>query len=158
MNGGFALGEEEALGKAMTLQRDRQVLLRAADTLWVRHLTDLASLREGIGLRAYAQQDPLVSYKREAHEMYGDLLAGIRHEVASVVLRVGFAVQERRPAQDIRINRGDGPVQKTARGSRPKARAKSEVASGSKGGKVGRNAPCPCGSGKKYKHCHGRLA
>ena len=147
---------EEAFGKAMSLQRDRQVLLRAVDTLWVRHLTDLASLREGIGLRAYAQQDPLVSYKREAHEMYGELLVGIRHEVASVVLRVGFAVQERRPAQEIRTNKGDGAAQKTARRSRGKTGAKDRATSGLRSDKIGRNAPCPCGSGKKYKHCCGR--
>lgn len=147
---------EEALGKAMSLQRDRQVLLRAVDTLWVRHLTDLAALREGIGLRAYAQQDPLVSYKREAHEMYGELLVGIRHEVASVVLRMGFAVQERRPAQEIKTNRGNGGLQKAARSARRKTGANDKATSGLKSGKIGRNAPCPCGSGKKYKHCCGR--
>jgi preprotein translocase subunit SecA len=147
---------EEAFGKAMSLQRDRQVLLRTVDTLWVRHLTDLAALREGIGLRAYAQQDPLVSYKREAHEMYGELLVGIRHEVASVVLRMGFAVQERRPVQETRTNRQTGALQQGARRKGRMAGADDRAPAGPKSGKVGRNAPCPCGSGKKYKQCCGR--
>jgi preprotein translocase subunit SecA len=147
---------EHALGRAMALQRDRQVMLRAVDTLWVRHLTDLASLREGIGLRAYGQQDPLVSYKREAHEMYADLLANIRHEVASSVLRVGLTVQERRPAREIRTNRGDGIPQKTAGRAGARAAARGSSSPHGKERKVGRNDPCPCGSGKKYKHCHGK--
>ncbi len=150
---------EEALGKAVTLQRDRQVMLRVVDSLWVRHLTDLAALREGIGLRAYGQQDPLVSYKREAHEMYVDLLHAIRHEVASTVLRIGLTIQERRPVQELRTNREESLPTKAAR--RPLSKS---VASGGKTkpglepklGKVGRNDPCPCGSGKKFKHCHGR--
>jgi len=137
----------------MALQRDRQVMIRAVDSLWIRHLTDLSGLREGIGLRAYGQQDPLVSYKKEAHDMYMDLLVGIRHEVASSVLRAGLAVQERRPAREIRVNRAEEAASKTVRRVPAKATAKEKAAQMAK---VGRNDPCPCGSGKKYKHCHGR--
>jgi len=144
---------QDALGRAMALQRDRQVMIRAVDSLWIRHLTDLSGLREGIGLRAYGQQDPLVSYKKEAHDMYMDLLVGIRHEVASSVLRAGLAVQERRPAREIRVNRAEEAASKTVRRVPAKATAKEKAAQMAK---VGRNDPCPCGSGKKYKHCHGR--
>ena len=144
---------QDALGRAMALQRDRQVMIRAVDSLWIRHLTDLSGLREGIGLRAYGQQDPLVSYKKEAHDMYMELLVGIRHEVATGVLRAALAVQERRPAREVQTNRSPEPASRTIR------RAPAQVAAKGKAvpvAKVGRNDPCPCGSGKKYKHCHGR--
>jgi preprotein translocase subunit SecA len=132
----------DALGRAMSLYRDRQVMLRAVDNLWVRHLTDLDGLREGIGLRAYGQQDPLVSYKKEAHDMYQGLLEAIRHDIVAAVLRVGLRVQQPRPAREVRTNQ-------------PESQAAARPARQKPVGKVGRNDPCPCGSGKKYKYCHG---
>jgi preprotein translocase subunit SecA len=133
---------QEAFGQALALQHDRQVMLQVIDNLWVRHLTDLANLREGIGLRAYGQQDPLVAYKKEAHEMYQDLLATIQHDIINRILRpVEIRIQRPRPVREMRTNLGGGETRRPV-----KAVDK----------KVGRNDPCPCGSGKKYKHCHGR--
>jgi preprotein translocase subunit SecA len=118
-------------------------MLRAVDNLWIRHLTDLDVLREGIGLRAYGQQNPLVAYKKEAHEMYQGLLAGIQETVVNNLFRVPVAATPQpRPRRQLITNLQDGDDGR----SRPvKATAKE---------KLGRNDPCWCGSGKKYKHCH----
>jgi preprotein translocase subunit SecA len=132
---------QEAFGQALSLQHDRQVMLQVIDNLWVRHLTDLANLREGIGLRAYGQQDPLVAYKKEAHEMYQDLLATIQHDIINRIFRpIEIRIQRPRPVREMRTNLGGE--------TRRPVKAVDK--------KVGRNDPCPCGSGKKYKHCHGR--
>lgn len=137
--------KERGLGPDLMRKVERFVLLQTVDRLWVRHLTDLENLREGIGLRAFAQENPLVAYKKEASLMYADLMDAVRHEVATTIFRVQV-VQEpaRRPVQEMR----PGVPSRTAQ-ARPQA-AKPAVQ------KVGRNDPCPCGSGKKYKHCHGR--
>ncbi|TEU14495.1 MAG: preprotein translocase subunit SecA [Anaerolineales bacterium] len=133
---------QEAFGQVLALQHDRQVMLQVIDSLWVRHLTDLDNLREGIGLRAYGQQDPLVAYKKEAHEMYQDLLVTIQHDIVNRIFRpVEIRIQRPRPVREMRTNLGGGETRRPV-----KAVDK----------KVGRNDPCPCGSGKKYKHCHGR--
>ncbi len=139
---------QDAIGKLMTHRRDRSILLRTVDTLWIRHLTDLDILREGIGLRAYAQQDPLVAFKKDAHEMYGALLAQIRQDVVSrAFLPITLRLVQRavpQPRQQLVTNR-DG-----ADDSRRTVRKSKET--------VGRNDPCPCGSGKKYKQCCMRKA
>jgi preprotein translocase subunit SecA len=133
---------QEAFGQALALQHDRQVMLQVIDNLWVRHLTDLDNLREGIGLRAYGQQDPLVAYKKEAHEMYQDLLATIQHDVVQRIFRpVEIRIQRPRPVREMRTNLAGGETRRPVKAVDRK---------------VGRNDPCPCGSGKKYKHCHGR--
>jgi len=132
---------QQAFAEAMALQRDRMVMLRTVDNLWVRHLTDLDSLREGIGLRAFAQENPLVAYKREAHAMYEDLLAAIQSEIARNIFHVGIVAQ---------------PVRRPMRAVRPGAEAPARQAPARSAAKErpGRNDPCWCGSGKKYKHCH----
>jgi preprotein translocase subunit SecA len=133
---------QEAFGQVVALQHDRQIMLQVIDNLWVRHLTDLDNLREGIGLRAYGQQDPLVAYKKEAHEMYQDLLATIQHDVVNRIFRpVEIRIQRPRPVREMRTNLGEGETRRPVKAVDRK---------------VGRNDPCPCGSGKKYKHCHGR--
>ena len=137
---------EAAFADAYRLFRDRHLMLQTVDGLWVRHLTDLASLREGIGLRAYGQQNPLVAYRKEAHEMYGALLARIQEAVARSVYVVPQAPsaqpgRQRLQATRPRVPGGEQqtqPVQATSQRS------------------LGRNEPCWCGSGKKYKHCHMR--
>jgi len=129
--------KERQLGSEMMRQLERLVMLRAVDTLWIRHLTALDELREGIGLRAYGQQDPLVEYKRESHEMFQGLMAAIQHDIVHSIYYV-TVVREPQP-RPMREMRADVE----------RARARQPVA----GRKVGRNDPCPCGSGKKYKHC-----
>jgi preprotein translocase subunit SecA len=127
---------EAQLGPETMRQLERLVMLHTVDNLWVHHLTALDELREGIGLRAYGQRDPLVEYKREAHEMFAELTDGIRHDIAHGVFKAQLVRTEPLRGREMRTN------------------APSEAPSPRKAGeKVGRNAPCPCGSGRKYKNC-----
>ena len=125
---------------------ERQVMLRSIDLNWVQHLTSIEHLRQSIGLYAYGQRDPLVMYKKEAHDHFDQLLVRIRHDVVHAIYHIapvspsGNAVRRGPPA-------GAAPVQ-----PRQPVRAQQRAAPG---GKVGRNHPCPCGSGRKYKRCHG---
>ena len=120
---------------------ERAIMLRAVDNRWVRHLTDLDELREGIGLRAFAQQDPLIAYKKEAHEMYQEFVASIARDIVYAIYHVEFT-RPAAPVRQIQTNRGDG-------GGQPQPARSS-------GKTIGRNDPCWCGSGKKYKQCHMR--
>jgi preprotein translocase subunit SecA len=140
---------EEAFIEGVSLHRDRQIMLQAVDGLWVRHLTDLAILREGIGLRAFGQQDPLVAFRKEAHEMYQQLLGHISSRVARRLFLMPKGLT--RPAQPRRLRAGrPGLTRRQPRAdTKPAPRRTSEE-------KLGRNDPCWCGSGKKYKHCHMR--
>jgi preprotein translocase subunit SecA len=135
--------KEKQLGADVMRQAERITMLRAIDNLWVRHLTDLDALREGIGLRAYGQQDPLVAYRKEAFEMYEGLLEGVREAVARDIFRVQVAPAAPPPRAALRTNLSEGGA-----GRKPVKTAASAS--------IGRNDPCPCGSGKKYKYCHGR--
>ena len=137
---------EAAFVDAYRLFRDRQLMLRAVDGLWVRHLTDLEALREGIGLRAYGQQNPLVAYRKEAHEMYEALLARIQELVARSV----YLVPQTLVAQPRRRH-----LQATHPGA-PVTERRAQPAQDTPIRSLGRNEPCWCGSGKKYKYCHMR--
>ncbi|OQA46799.1 MAG: preprotein translocase subunit SecA [Chloroflexi bacterium ADurb.Bin325] len=134
---------ERVMGAEAMRQIERLLMLRAVDGRWVRHLTDLDELREGIGLRAIAQQDPLVAYKKEAHEMYQEFVSSIAHDLVYAIYHAQVITRPRLPVQRMQVNRTDsGPSQR-----QPVRSAKSEL---------GRNDPCWCGSGKKYKNCHMR--
>ena len=120
---------------------ERLVMLRTIDNLWVEHLTAMEHLRHGIGLQAYGQIDPLMAYKREGHAQFEALTAAIQHDVVHTIYKVGITRQ------------GASPV--PARTQTPQGQ-REVVVTGK--GKVGRNDPCPCGSGLKYKKCHGKEA
>jgi preprotein translocase subunit SecA len=107
---------------------ERLVMLRAIDRRWIEHLTAMENMRQGIGLQSLAQRDPLVAYKKLGHETFQDLMGGVRHDIVHTIYHVGIVKQEK-----------------------PKEREKMPVA-----GHTGRNDPCPCGSGKKYKKCCGK--
>jgi preprotein translocase subunit SecA len=128
---------------------DRQTILRAVDGLWVRHLTDLAVLREGIGLRAFGKEDPLVAFRREAYEMYQSLLGQIRTRVVHTLFRAPFTIPIGRPRRRMQAGRPGVPAARVA--GAPAAGTATPPAK-----RPGRNDPCWCGSGKKYKHCHMR--
>ncbi len=123
--------KEEDLGSENMRQAEKIVWLRALDSVWVEHLENMESLRDSVGLRAYGQQDPLVEYKREAHRMFQNLLSTAESMAAQSLLSIQLVSQQ--PLS----------VQPT-----------SHVTPASKQEKIGRNDPCPCGSGKKYKKCH----
>ena len=121
----------------------RAVILRSIDQLWVEHLTEVDDLRRGIGLRGYAQEDPLNAFKREAFKLYDEFQGLIRVSIGRSILRVSVVQQEApRPK-----------VLATSSASTSSAPAPKTAAAAAAG--VGRNDPCPCGSGKKYKKCHG---
>ncbi len=129
---------------------ERQVMIKTIDQLWIDHLTAIDYLRQGIGMSAVAQKDPLVTYKKMAGEMFEELTNGIRETVAENILRINIVIN-------------DGTQQNTPPPAQMKAMQSpmkqvmpdtQKVASDFK--KAGRNDPCPCGSGKKYKYCHGR--
>jgi preprotein translocase subunit SecA len=122
---------------------ERMIMLRIIDSLWVEHLTVMDHMRQGIGLQAAGQRDPLVAYKREGHNMFQNLLSAIQHDVAHTIYRVGIKKKEAPQEQA-----APTPVQAGGDGSKKRLKVG--------GKKVGRNDPCPCGSGKKYKHCCGR--
>ena len=136
---------EKEVGSDNMRVLERLVMLRVIDTLWVEHLTAMERMREGIGLVAAGQRDPLVAYKTGGHNMFQSLLSAIQHDVAHTIYHVKI---ERREAPQA----APSPMAKVAvnRGGTSRQRAKVS------GKKIGRNDPCPCGSGKKYKHCCGR--
>ncbi|MBA7474999.1 Protein translocase subunit SecA [subsurface metagenome] len=137
---------EQELGAQTTRTVERLVMLRIMDSLWVRHLTDMEQMRQGVGLMGVAQRDPLVVYKTQGHEQFQYLLGDIRHDVAHAIyhVRVEKKGAPPRPAPS--------PMAQVAPGGGTRANKTARV----KGRKIGRNDPCPCGSGKKYKHCCGR--
>ncbi len=132
---------EEQLGSEEMRTIERLVMLRIIDTHWVQHLTSIENLRQSIGLQAFGQRDPLVMYKHEGHQMFQTLLDRIQHDIVHTIFHTGL---ESRPAVR-RVQRPQVP-----------AVARQSAAAGAR--KVGRNDPCPCGSGKKYKRCHGVAA
>ena len=131
--------KELELGPETMRRAERWVMLSVIDNLWVQHLTSIDDLREGIGLRAYGQRDPLVEYKSEAYNMFQSLMEAIQQDVVQRIFHVRIVVEEPKPVQNVVTNRDDEGVAQPVK-----------VAN-----KVGRNDPCPCGSGKKYKKCHG---
>ncbi len=150
---------EVEIGPEQMRTLERLLMLRTIDGLWVEHLTATDEMRQGIGLRAYGQADPLVAYKREAHDMWGQLLVNIRHQVARAIYHVELS---QRPPR-----RAPAAAGQVAAGAGAREPAAAAVAAGAGGGrpmgtgkarKIGRNQPCPCGSGKKYKKCHGMAA
>jgi preprotein translocase subunit SecA len=121
---------------------ERLVMLRIIDTLWVEHLTMMENMRQGIGLQAAGQRDPLVAYKREGHNLFQNLLATIQHDVVHSVYHVKIERREAPPPSPM----AKAAINKGSTSKQPKVGGK----------KIGRNDPCPCGSGKKYKYCCGR--
>jgi len=151
----------QGVGPEVMRQFEKEVMLNVLDSQWKDHLAAMDHLRQGIHLRGYAQKNPKQEYKREAFELFSDMLERIKHDVISLLARVQIrsdedieALERQRRAQtemeyvhqdlgqDVReVEEYEAPI--------PVVRDQP---------KIGRNAPCPCGSGKKYKHCHGKLA
>ncbi len=141
--------KEKEVGAEKMRILERLLMLRTTDSLWVEHLTAMEHMRQGIGLQATAQRDPLVAYKREGHNLFNDLLAAIQHDMAHIIYRANIAKKGETPPGQAAP--APTPIQAQAQaGGEAKKRLRV------KGKKVGRNDPCPCGSGKKYKHCCGR--
>jgi preprotein translocase subunit SecA len=151
------------IGEANFLPFQRMVLLQSIDSHWREHLSALDYLRQGIHLRGYAQKQPKQEYKREAFELFGMLLDAVKNEVTRILMtvRIESGEQAERAAQDIE-NRAEQISYVTYsapdESGQPQVVAADPQAPQGGWGHVGRNDPCPCGSGKKFKQCHGKLA
>jgi preprotein translocase subunit SecA len=152
----------EQVGLENFTQFERVVLLQSIDTHWREHLSALDYLRQGIHLRGYAQKQPKQEYKREAFELFGQLLDSVKNEVTKVLMTVRVQSSEQLgEAAEAMENRAEqiANVTYTAPTETGEVEVKVDAATQvATVPRVGRNEPCPCGSGKKYKHCHGRLA
>ena len=139
---------EETLGAPVMRELERKVLLSVLDRKWREHLYEMDYLQEGIGLRAMAQRDPLVEYQREGFDLFAAMMDGIKEEIASLLFNVEVTVESNEQVNAKGLENKQAPVdalQYTA----------ADENGVRKTGDVGRNSPCPCGSGKKYKRCHG---
>ena len=146
--------KEKLFGEKMMRWLERRIILDIVDTQWKDHLLTLDHLKEGIGLRGYGQKDPLVEFKKEAFTLFEDMMGRIDTET----VRYLFLVQPARPEEEAReIERRQRRQQQELKYQAGAAQAE-EPKPIRTGAKVGRNDPCPCGSGKKYKKCHGAAA
>ena len=138
------------IGSVNLKELERRVLLQTIDTYWKDHLVNMDHLKEGINLRGYAQQDPLVVYKHEGFAIFVNLISKIKEESLEILFKIRFSDQEEMEAMEKLEDRNDLVFSGTSdeETSKPKPVKRKDK-------KVGRNAPCPCGSGKKYKKCCG---
>ena len=146
---------ERLVGEGPMRQLERLVLLNLTDTKWREHLYEMDYLQEGIHLRAIAQRDPITEYRREAYAMFEELTASIREDFVKYIYRVELVRQDEpgRPRPQ-RVSTNASEVAAPTGGGGAAGGATTELRSD----KVPRNAPCPCGSGKKFKKCHGAAA
>jgi preprotein translocase subunit SecA len=148
--------QEEVNGAENQRQVERIVLLQIVDSHWKEHLLNMDHLKEGIGLRGYGQKNPLNEYKREAFDLFSSMIEAVKKQTIKTLMHVRLMKQDeveqmeeerrQRQEQEMRLNKGAA-----GDGSKPQEPVKRE------GDKIGRNAPCPCGSGKKYKKCCGKM-
>jgi preprotein translocase subunit SecA len=159
--------KERAFGEEVMRDLERFILLQSLDSQWKDHLLNIDHLKEGIGMRAYAQQNPLIEYKKEGFELFVDMLASVREDAVRKLFAVQMAEQREVPI----LQHAPGPRMFLVKGgldappAPPLAQAPAEREMRAEmpprmpvrrnGQKVGRNDPCPCGSGKKYKKCCG---
>ena len=137
-------------------QIEKQVLLQIIDSKWREHLITLEHLRSVVGFRGYAQRDPLNEYKNEAFQLFEGLLNGLRSEVSRHLAKIRPLTQEEQATmmQQMIAQAQEGATSETAAEPvNPSFDENNPITWGN----PGRNAPCPCGSGKRFKHCHGRL-
>ena len=133
---------------------ERVVLLNITDTKWREHLYEMDYLQEGIHLRALAQKDPITEYRREAYDMFQDLTASIQADFVRYIYRVEFVNKEDQAPQPKQMQDNRAEVEQAGGVAAPTGTANANQAVSDK---TPRNAPCPCGSGKKYKKCHGAV-
>ena len=163
---------EAEVGPDTMRQLEREVMLRIIDQRWREHLQAMDNLRDGINLRAMGQKDPLNEWQREGYEFFGEMMAGIAQDFVTYLMRIQVTIErpENRPepaVRDVEYSAAEDPVQGSSGMARGAARGGggtpqaveepvNEPTVKSEWDKTGRNEPCPCGSGKKYKLCHGR--
>ena len=158
--------KEEEYGGEIVRHLEKVIMLQTLDTQWKEHLTAMDHLRQGIGLRGYAQKNPKQEYKREAFEMFTSMLDRVKHEVVTILARV--QLREDSEVDELERRQQESAHEKELEMQHAVSQ-KQEVAPREDQGqgaatfvrnapKVGRNDPCPCGSTKKYKQCHGKIS
>jgi preprotein translocase subunit SecA len=155
--------KEQQAGTEVVRHFEKAVMLQILDGAWKEHLGAMDYLRQGIGLRGYGQKDPKQEYKKEGFAMFSDMLERIKHEVISVLTKVQVRAEEdvqaveeqRRSRVQVKYHHDQANAMGDAEPEGEKAEEHKPFTR--QGRKIGRNEPCPCGSGKKYKQCHGRL-
>ena len=162
--------KEKQVGPETMRQLEKHIMLSVVDNAWKEHLASMDYMRQGIYLRGYAQQDPKQAFKRESFTLFQQMLGRIKSEVTQMLARIRIRSEEEVAAMEAEQQRMAERLQRQMQASGGGApaggvlglEAVEQVAisqePASSGPKVGRNDPCPCGSGKKYKHCHGQLA
>jgi preprotein translocase subunit SecA len=143
---------ETVLGEEAVRRHEKQLMLYIVSDLWVKHLTALDELRQGIGLRAFGQQDPLVAFQKDAFEMFGQLRDSIQEETVRRIYHPTIQVEAPRP-QQLQAEHPDAIAASRQQAETPGATQKAPQPVRVEK-TLGRNDPCHCGSGKKYKHCH----
>ena len=154
------------IGNELMRGVEKQIMLRQLDFHWKEHLAAMDHLRQGIGLRSYAQKNPKQEYKREAFEMFGEMIEQVKHDSISILSRIRIQGEEdlseleqrRKKEQAMKFQHAEASALGGGQsgGEEPAAAAAAPFVRD--GRKVGRNEPCPCGSGKKFKQCHGKLS
>lgn len=139
-------------------QVEKEILIRSMDTLWIEHLEAMSSMRQGIGLRGYGQRDPLIEYKREAFGLFNELNSLIQKQVVYSIYKVGMIDQPVKtgPSLADRATNFSAPAKEMGEGATVAYATGKQKDKDEDGNKVGRNDLCPCGSGLKYKKCHGK--
>jgi preprotein translocase subunit SecA len=140
---------EREFGENMMRDLEGYILLQMVDSLWKDHLLNMDHLKEGIGLRGYAQQDPLIAYKREAHGIFDEMIERLKEETVRLLSHI--QIQREEEIQQLKREQEEQPIFYEAAGG-----GSASARSVKKDRKVGRNDPCPCGSGKKFKKCCGK--
>ncbi len=160
------VAKEEMVGASVLRQFEKSVMLQTLDQLWKEHLSAMDHLRQGIHLRGYAQKNPKQEYKRESFELFQQMLDSLKYDVISILSKVQVQAQsdvdemeQRRREEEAKIHRDFQHAQAESMiGIDETAELTSQAPVVRDGEKVGRNDPCPCSSGKKYKQCHGKLS
>ena len=154
--------KEEIIGPEIMRKLEKQVMLDILDREWKNHLIVMDQLRQGINLRSYASKNPKQEYKKDSFELFVNLLEHIKHEVIRFLARVQVKTDEeldvpepwRKRSKNMKYTHPSAP---DALGNSEKQEAQQSAPFVRNQRKIGRNEPCPCGSGKKYKYCHGKL-
>ena len=153
--------KKQIIGEERAGQLVRNIMLQTLDTLWKEHLASMDYLRQGIGLRGYAQRNPKQEYKLESYRMFTEMLENFKYQVVRVLSCIQIRIQEVDEMEQKRLEKADEAEKKYNIEAEDKAKEMEKMNANSMFSdpnvKVGRNDPCPCGSGKKYKECHGRL-
>ncbi|MCM2678788.1 preprotein translocase subunit SecA [Echinimonas agarilytica] len=162
IHGGFIEAyklKEEMVGEQVVRNFEKAIMLQSLDSHWKDHLAAMDHLRQGIHLRGYAQKNPKQEYKRESFALFGDMLDALKVDVISILSRVRVQAQEDVEKVEEQRRQQQEATPKTYQGSSEASeQAKPKQGTIRDEPKVGRNEPCPCGSGKKYKQCHGKLS